>query len=99
MPFKNVKGTTPCTLMLHRLVRVYKNAREHLRNCTSINKVYFHSTNREAVLGWITPMQIELYACFSITTSKAAAIAACESIKKWLKKEEDELFIASFKTF
>lgn len=81
-----------------RLCRVYKNVREQLRHSKSHNKIYFHATNKECVLGWISAT-FELYASFSLTTSKAAAIAACEAIKKWVKREEDDIFVANFKTF
>lgn len=81
-----------------RLCRVYKNVREYLRSSKSANKVYFHTSNREAVLGWMSPA-LELYASFALTTSKAAAIAACESIKKFIKREEENLFITTLSTF
>eukprot|EP01126_Amoeba_proteus_P056520 TRINITY_DN7111_c0_g1_i5.p1 TRINITY_DN7111_c0_g1~~TRINITY_DN7111_c0_g1_i5.p1 ORF type:complete len:271 (-),score=41.15 TRINITY_DN7111_c0_g1_i5:365-1177(-) len=57
-------------------------------------KIYFHRSESEIVLAWIAN-GFDLYTCFSPLTSKPHAIRACNSILKWIKAEENNLFILS----
>jgi len=83
-----------------RLVREYKLVRQNMNfMCAKNNvKIYFHKTQHECILGMNTGSG-ELVAAFSLTTSKSSALLLCESIKKWVRREEDTLFISSIPTF
>lgn len=59
---------------------------------TNILKIYFINGDKENLLGWITG-NFELYAVFSPLVSKTVAIGSVERLMRWLKKEEDRLFI------
>lgn len=83
-----------------RLIREYKLVRQNLLNlCTkNDNKIYFQKTKHECMLG-MSSSSFELIATFSLITSKPSALLLCESIKKWIRREEDSLFIGSFPMF
>lgn len=50
-----------------------------------------------------SPLQVtsgfELYLCFSPMATKALAFAAVNKLLKWIRKEEDRLFILSPLTY
>eukprot|EP01027_Heterolobosea_sp_BB2_P024015 GEZU01036134.1.p1 GENE.GEZU01036134.1~~GEZU01036134.1.p1 ORF type:complete len:303 (+),score=69.83 GEZU01036134.1:97-909(+) len=75
-----------------RLSRVYETISDKLKQSKSPQKVYYQATEKEAVVASVT-REYELYATFSLTTPKSATIVACDMIKKWLKTNEDSLFI------
>ena len=50
------------------------------------------------MLGWLT-QSFELYAVFSPTTSKLKVITAVNKLLRWIKKDEDKMFILSAPTF
>jgi hypothetical protein len=83
-----------------RLVREYKLVRQNLMTlcAKSNNKIFFQKTDHECILGMMGN-SIELMASFSLTASKSSALLLCESIKKWVRREEETLFISSFPTF
>lgn len=75
-----------------RLIRTYKTVRENLLQSKSNTKVYFHMSSKECIVGFHTS-QMELHAALSLTISKNEAISICDLVKKWIKREEDKLFI------
>ena len=61
-------------------------------------KLCQHTTESESVLGWTT-QSFELYAAFPPTLSKLRIITAVNKLLRWVKKEEERLFILTAPTF
>ncbi|EPQ31033.1 uncharacterized protein PFL1_01222 [Pseudozyma flocculosa PF-1] len=61
-------------------------------------KMQYYQTEREAVLGWIT-QPFELYLTFNPWLSKTAIVAAANAVAKWVKQNEQAVFITSALTF
>ena len=61
-------------------------------------KLCHHQTEQEAVLGWIT-QSFELYSAFSPTATKLKIITAVNKLLRWIKIEENKMFILSAPTF
>ncbi|MEQ2162556.1 hypothetical protein GOODEAATRI_021026, partial [Goodea atripinnis] len=55
-------------------------------------KLIYHVAERETLLAWVTS-KFELYTCFSPLVTKTCAITAITKLLRWIKKEEDRLFI------
>lgn len=55
-------------------------------------RILFSVGQREALLAWVTG-NFELYAALSPLVSKAGAISRVDKLMKWLKREEERLFI------
>ncbi|XP_064632667.1 vacuolar fusion protein MON1 homolog A-like [Lineus longissimus] len=71
----------------------------HRIHCTARPlKILFHVGEYETLLGWVTS-GFELYAIFGPLTTKPVAIASVNRLLKWIKKEEDRLFILNSPTF
>eukprot|EP01126_Amoeba_proteus_P042866 TRINITY_DN4670_c0_g3_i6.p2 TRINITY_DN4670_c0_g3~~TRINITY_DN4670_c0_g3_i6.p2 ORF type:complete len:161 (+),score=32.54 TRINITY_DN4670_c0_g3_i6:1060-1542(+) len=79
-----------------RLFRIYEQVHDVVHKKReeepSPHKIYFHRSESEIILAWIAN-GFDLYACFSPLISKPNAIRACNSILKWIKGEENNLFI------
>ena len=58
------------------------------------HKVYYFTTDHELIVGWVTS-GFELYAVFSPLEQKQNAIKACNELLRWIKKQEDTLFVPS----
>lgn len=54
--------------------------------------------HNETMLAWVTS-GFELYATFEPLVTKPDAINAVNKLIKWIKKEEDRLFILNSPTF
>nr|CAG4645441.1 EOG090X03TW [Lynceus sp. MCZ IZ 141354] len=76
-----------------RLLQLYMQIQKHARN-----RIVCMSTSTEVVLGLFTPAY-DLYAVFEPMTTKAVLAAAIPTITKFVKREEDWLFIANAATF
>ncbi|XP_048739564.1 vacuolar fusion protein MON1 homolog A-like isoform X2 [Ostrea edulis] len=61
-------------------------------------KILYHVGQHETLLGWLT-QGFELYAVFGPLVTKPVAIAAINKLLRWIKKEEERLFILSSVTF
>lgn len=81
-----------------RLYRLYLSLQNRLGAHSRPLKLTHLATSNETVLGWLT-QAFELYAVFSPTTSKLAVITAVNKLLRWVKKEEDRLFILTAPTF
>ncbi|KDN42083.1 DUF254-domain-containing protein [Tilletiaria anomala UBC 951] len=57
-------------------------------------KMHYIKTTQEAVLAWIT-QPFELYLTVSPWLPKSAVIAAANAVAKWVKKQENSLFLLS----
>jgi hypothetical protein len=54
--------------------------------------------SQEAVLGWLT-QTFELYAVLAPHVSKLTVITAVNKLLRWVKKEEERLFILTAPSF
>jgi len=81
-----------------RLDSIYLAVQNRFLSSSQPLKLCHYSTNEEVVLGWLT-QSFELYSVFSPTTSKLKVITAVNKLLRWIKKEEDKMFILSAPTF
>eukprot|EP01113_Clastostelium_recurvatum_P040324 TRINITY_DN6266_c0_g1_i3.p1 TRINITY_DN6266_c0_g1~~TRINITY_DN6266_c0_g1_i3.p1 ORF type:complete len:248 (+),score=53.40 TRINITY_DN6266_c0_g1_i3:92-835(+) len=76
-----------------RLFRLYQSIQVRVKPVSAKpHKVYYHVSQSETVVGWVTA-GFELYATFSPLESKPVAIKACNQLLRWIKQEENNLFI------
>ncbi|XP_069040583.1 vacuolar fusion protein MON1 homolog B [Lepisosteus oculatus] len=75
-----------------RLLDLYRYLHSRMHSCTRPLKLIYHVAERETLLAWVTS-KFELYTCFSPLVTKASAINAITKLLRWIKKEEDRLFI------
>eukprot|EP00039_Didymoeca_costata_P020327 m.340869 g.340869 ORF g.340869 m.340869 type:complete len:515 (-) comp19609_c0_seq1:132-1676(-) len=81
-----------------RLFRRYQYVHHRIHSVARPLKIYYHVGQKETILGWVT-FGFELYACFSPLVTKPAAINAVLRLIRWMKREEDGLFILSSLVF
>eukprot|EP00041_Stephanoeca_diplocostata_P015202 m.288513 g.288513 ORF g.288513 m.288513 type:complete len:535 (+) comp19962_c0_seq1:277-1881(+) len=81
-----------------RLFRRYQSVHNRIHSAARPLKIYFHNGQKESLLGWVT-QTFELYACFGPLVTKPAAINAVLRLIRWMKREEDGLFIPSSLVF
>ena len=81
-----------------RLNSVYLNIQNRFLSTSQPLKLVHHTSKYEIVLGWLT-QSFELYATFAPMTSKLKVITAVNKLLRWIKKEEDKMFILSAPTF
>lgn len=93
---------SPCYLLeenRRRLDSVYLSIQSRLVSPASQQvKLCHHFTDQEVVLGWIT-QSFELYSAFSPLASKLKIITAVNKLLRWIKNEENKMFILSAPTF
>ncbi|XP_060899042.1 vacuolar fusion protein MON1 homolog B [Labrus mixtus] len=75
-----------------RLLDLYRYMHSRIHSTTRPLKLIYHVAERETLLAWVTS-KFELYTCFSPLVTKACAITAITKLLRWIKKEEDRLFI------
>ncbi|XP_056131076.1 vacuolar fusion protein MON1 homolog B [Lampris incognitus] len=75
-----------------RLLDLYRYMHSRIHSSSRPLKLIYHVAERETLLAWITS-KFELYTCFSPLVTKACAITAITKLLRWIKKEEDRLFI------
>ncbi|CAG8624128.1 27123_t:CDS:10 [Dentiscutata erythropus] len=61
-------------------------------------KVHYYVSPNETILGWLTS-SFELYAAFGPLISKSALTSSSHTLLRWIKKEEESLFIVSSPVF
>jgi hypothetical protein len=81
-----------------RLFRLYQLVFSRMLTEEPRHKIYYYTTERELVVGWLTAT-FELYAVFSPLESKSTAIKACNELLRWIKKQEDSLFLSNAPTW
>ena len=81
-----------------RLDAVYLAIQNRFLSASQPLKLCHLASCHEVTLGWLT-QSFELYAAFSPTCSKLRVITAVNKLLRWIKKEEDKLFILSAPTF
>lgn len=81
-----------------RLCGVYLAMQNRFHSVSRPLKLVHQSTTQEVMLGWLT-QAFELYAVFSPLQSKLSVITAVNKLLRWIKKEEERLFILTAPTF
>ncbi|XP_059358916.1 vacuolar fusion protein MON1 homolog B-like [Carassius carassius] len=75
-----------------RLLDLYRNMHYRI-HCTSRPlKLIYHSACKETLLAWVTS-KFEMFACFAPLVTKKSAFSELTKLLRWIKKEEDRLFI------
>ncbi|XP_051528797.1 vacuolar fusion protein MON1 homolog B-like [Myxocyprinus asiaticus] len=75
-----------------RLLDLYRDLHGRIHSTSRPLKLIYHVAERETLLAWVTS-KFELYTCFSPLVTKTCAINAITKLLRWIKKEEDRLFI------
>ncbi|XP_068711276.1 vacuolar fusion protein MON1 homolog A-like [Montipora foliosa] len=81
-----------------RLFGLYLYLHHRIHSAARPLKILCHVGTREMLLGWVTS-GFELYATFSPLVTKPDAINAINKLLRWIKREEDRLFILSSQVF
>eukprot|EP00128_Syssomonas_multiformis_P018271 Colp12_sorted_trinity150504_noHs@516 len=81
-----------------RLFRLYQYLHHRIYLTPRPLKMYYHVGERERLLGFVAP-SFELFATFSPLASKAVAIDAVNKILRWIKQEQEKLFIINSHVF
>jgi len=80
------------------LFGLYQYLHDRMHTPSRTLRILFHSGKHETVLGWMTS-GFELYAVFEPLVTKPVIINAVNSLLKWIRREEDRLFILNSPTF
>ncbi|KAM9272042.1 LOW QUALITY PROTEIN: vacuolar fusion protein MON1 homolog A [Cariama cristata] len=80
-----------------RLLGLYQYLHSRAHNSSRPLKNIYYGP-RENLLAWVTSA-FELYICYSPLGTKAGAISAVNKLMKWIRKEEDRLFILTPQTY
>ncbi|KAI8882495.1 DUF254-domain-containing protein [Backusella circina FSU 941] len=97
----HIQFTTPgLTVPLdeRRLYRLYQHVYDRMHERDRALKLYYIETDSEIVLGWITS-SFELYVVFPCNTPKSLIISSSNQLLRWIKKNEDNLFILNAPVF
>ncbi|KAK7483687.1 hypothetical protein BaRGS_00025120 [Batillaria attramentaria] len=81
-----------------RLFGLYHYLHHRIHTSGRPLKILFHVGQYETLLGWVT-QGFELYAVFGPLITKTGAIHAVNRLLRWIKREEDRLFILNSVTF
>jgi hypothetical protein len=83
---------------MKRLFSIFLSIQSRLQTASRPVKLCYRATALELVLGWSTH-SFELYAVFSPTQSRLSVLTAVNKLLRWVKKEEERLFILTAPTF
>ncbi|XP_057348714.1 vacuolar fusion protein MON1 homolog B isoform X2 [Manis pentadactyla] len=75
-----------------RLSDLYHRLHSRLHSASRPLRLIYHVAEKETLLAWVTS-KFELYTCLSPLVTKAGAILVVTKLLRWVKKEEDRLFI------
>ncbi|KAM5263483.1 vacuolar fusion protein MON1 homolog B isoform 2-T2 [Ctenodactylus gundi] len=75
-----------------RLSDLYHRLHARLHSASRPLRLIYHVAEKETLLAWVTS-KFELYTCLSPLVTKAGAILIVTKLLRWVKKEEDRLFI------
>ncbi|GFG32545.1 hypothetical protein Cfor_09047 [Coptotermes formosanus] len=81
-----------------RLLGLYQALHHRLHAASRPLKLLHQQLDKETLLGWITS-GFELYVAFEPLVTKHSATNAVNKLLRWIKKEEDRLFILNAPTF
>ncbi|XP_063072084.1 vacuolar fusion protein MON1 homolog B [Engraulis encrasicolus] len=75
-----------------RLLDLYRELHGRIHSTSRPLKLIYHVAEKETLLAWVTS-KFELYTCFSPLVTKASSINAITKLLRWIKREEERLFI------
>ncbi|XP_062319137.1 vacuolar fusion protein MON1 homolog A [Osmerus eperlanus] len=81
-----------------RLIGLYQYLHSRLHHPTRPLRSIYHCGETENLFAWVTS-GFELYLCFSPLGTKVLAVSAVNKLLKWIRREEDRLFILSPLTY
>ncbi|XP_028574461.2 vacuolar fusion protein MON1 homolog A [Podarcis muralis] len=81
-----------------RLLGLYQYLHSRAHNSSRPLSYIYYTGSNENLLAWVTSA-FELYVCFSPLGTKAAAVSAVNKLMRWIRKEEDRLFILTPQTY
>ncbi|EQB77051.1 MON1 A-like protein [Camelus ferus] len=81
-----------------RLLGLYQYLHSRAHNASRPLKTIYYTGPNENLLAWVTGA-FELYMCYSPLGTKASAISAIHKLMRWIRKEEDRLFILTPLTY
>ncbi|CAG8531353.1 12886_t:CDS:10 [Cetraspora pellucida] len=81
-----------------KLFKLYRYTHDRMHSRLRPLKVHYYVSSTETILGWIT-CSFELYAAFGPLMSKSALTSSSHTLLRWIKKEEENLFIVSSPVF
>uniref|UniRef100_A0A671MJ93 Vacuolar fusion protein MON1 homolog n=1 Tax=Sinocyclocheilus anshuiensis TaxID=1608454 RepID=A0A671MJ93_9TELE len=74
-----------------RLLDLYRNMHYRIHSTSRPLKLIYHQ-GEETLLAWVCS-KFEMYVCFTPLVTKKSAISELTKLLRWIKKEEDRLFI------
>lgn len=80
------------------MVRLYQFVHHRAHQRSRNIKIHYICGQSEIVLGWVAA-GFELYAVFGSLVPKSTAILAVNNLLRWIKKEEESLFILNSPVF
>ncbi|XP_012530891.1 protein SAND [Monomorium pharaonis] len=83
---------------IERLLGLYQCLHHRLHSPSRPLKLIFQQLDKETMLAWVAS-GFELYVTFEPLVTKPDAIEAVSKLLKWIKKEEERLFILNSPTF
>ncbi|XP_010345439.1 vacuolar fusion protein MON1 homolog A isoform X2 [Saimiri boliviensis] len=81
-----------------RLLGLYQYLHSRAHNASRPLKTIYYMGPNENLLAWVTGA-FELYMCYSPLGTKASAVSAIHKLMRWIRKEEDRLFILTPLTY
>ncbi|XP_068104892.1 vacuolar fusion protein MON1 homolog B-like [Hyperolius riggenbachi] len=75
-----------------RLFDLYRYLHCRIHSTTRPLRLIYHVAEKETMLAWVTS-KFELYTSFSSLVTKVGAINVITKLLRWIKREEDRLFI------
>ncbi|KAM4697058.1 vacuolar fusion protein MON1 homolog B-like [Rhinophrynus dorsalis] len=75
-----------------RLFDLYRYLHCRIHSSARPLRLIYHVAEKETLLAWVTS-KFELYTAFSSLVTKVGAINVITKLLRWIKKEEDRLFI------
>ncbi|KAK0142876.1 Protein SAND [Merluccius polli] len=81
-----------------RLMGLYQELHSRLHHTTRPLRYIYRCGETENLMAWLTS-GFELYLCLTPLGTKALAMSAVNKLLKWIRKEEDRLFILSPLTY
>ncbi|XP_006770667.1 PREDICTED: vacuolar fusion protein MON1 homolog A [Myotis davidii] len=81
-----------------RLLGLYQYLHSRAHNASRPLKTIYYTGPNENLLAWVTGA-FELYMCYSPLGTKASAVDAIHKLMRWIRKEEDRLFILTPLTY
>lgn len=81
-----------------RLEKMYFELHQGIHSNGRLLKLIFQARDKESLLVWVT-QGYELFATFEPLVDKVTVIMLINKLLKWIKKEEDYLFILNAPSF